>query len=659
MVRFKIFKRCCDNQLYAKLSICEFMLKEISFLGHVLSKGTVAMDPAKIEAVRNWKKPQSPSDVRSFIGLAGYYHKFVKDFASIAAPLYELMNETPSTFVWTETHQAAFDTLIKAVTSAPVLRTADFSRPFVVYCDASLAAVGGVLTQEFEDGEHPIAYLSHKLNDTEKNYPVHALELMAIVMCLDKWRCYLEGSMFQVRTDHASLALIMDQKQNSRRMNRWITKLKDFGLNFKIEYLPGEQNVVADALSRLQLNAVTGSTWPESLVQFKDPSIRKTLSKDIINLFEKFGDKLKLENDEIFYKNDHNNWVPYIPLMHRADLTYQKHKNLCHIGAGKVSDMMERQCWWPTMKTDIHNWIGKCLICRREHSTPNFNKTIYPQTVISLFYRWNIDFIGPLEESTSKNKWIIVAVESLSKWVVAKALPNALSETVVEFLLNDIVRCFGVPQEIVSDQGKNFMSECVRRFNAALGIKHNRTTAYHPQSNGAVERVNKSIVSLIRKSIMCTGGNWEDHLARAVFTCRVVKHSATGFSPFFLLFGQEALTPGENYLQNIQATKLNATRLAHIRREAIDNIKKSQQYNKMYRESRSRSSEVNINVGDIVLLKSIQRGKFDPKWTLPHRVVADVGKGLFRLEDFHGKIMQSLVNRDRLAKVDLNEDFWS
>lgn len=182
----QVFQKFRDNQLYAKLSKCEFMLKEISFLGHVLSKGTVAMDPAEIEAVRNWKKPQSPSDVRSFIGLAGYYHKFVKDFAPIAAPLYELMNETPSTFVWTETHLAAFDTLIKAVTSAPVLRTADFSRPFVVYCDASLAAVGGVLTHEFEDGEHPIAYLSHKLNDTEKNYPVHELELMAIVMCLDK-----------------------------------------------------------------------------------------------------------------------------------------------------------------------------------------------------------------------------------------------------------------------------------------------------------------------------------------------------------------------------------------------------------------------------------------------------------------------------------------
>lgn len=654
-----VFEKFRKQKLYAKKSKCEFMMTKISFLGHTLSEGKVAMDEDKVKAIREWKTPKSATDVRSFIGLAGYYHRFVEDFAEIAAPLYKLMTNDQA-FVWDADADLAFKQLIEAISSAPVLRTPDFSRPFIVTCDASINAVGGVLSQVFDDGDHPIAFLSHKLSPAETNYPVHELELLAIYTCVTKWRCYLEGSSIVVRTDHASLALIRKQKTMSRRMFRWISTLEEYGLQLKIEYQPGRENVVADALSRMNLNSVVVE-WPDELLNYfcAADKANLNLSLNLKQQVNKYKDRLRIQDDNLQFLNDFGVWVAYIPFEHRADVVYKTHHDLSHIGHEKVRDCLERRVWWPSMKVDIKKWLESCVTCQRENARPATSHTLYPLPVVPLFCRWNLDFVGPLVTSRYGNTSVLVAVEFASKWVIAKAVKHQLAEGIVDFIEDEIIQNFGVPVEIITDQGRNFLSDVVAKLTQRRAIIHKRTTAYHPQTNGGVERVNKTLISLIRKVLIEKGGDWEDHLAKAVFTTRITKHASTGFSPFEILFGQQPRIRGDMgapVYSDIPGFK-NINYLNFIREISLKNIKKSQTYNKRHRESKFRKVEEEIRKGDLVLIQSFKMdkglGKLAPKWSLPHLVLETFSNGTVRLKELNGTILPSLVHRNRLAKVKL------
>ena len=232
-----------DHQLYAKLSKCEFWLKEVKFLGHVVSSEGVAVDPSKVEAVLQWESPKSVTEVRSFVGLAGYYRRFIRGFSQIARPLTNLTKKDRP-FVWTEQCEAAFQELKTLLTTAPVLVLPDSSQPFEVYTDASLMGLGCVLMQNGK----VIAYASRQLRPHEVNYPTHDLELCAVVFALKIWRHYLFGAQFEVFSDHKSLKYLMDQKELNGRQRRWMELLSDY--KFEIKYHPGKANVVADALSR-------------------------------------------------------------------------------------------------------------------------------------------------------------------------------------------------------------------------------------------------------------------------------------------------------------------------------------------------------------------------------------------------------------------------
>ena len=196
-----------DHQLYAKLSKCEFWLNEVKFLGHVVSSEGVAVDPSKVEAVLQWESPKSVTEVRSFVGLAGYYRRFIRGFSQIARPLTNLTKKDRP-FVWTEQCEAAFQELKTLLTTGPVLVLPDSSQPYEVYTDASLMGLGCVLMQNGK----VIAYASRQLRPHEVNYPTHDLELCAVVFALKIWRHYLFGAQFEVFSDHKSLKYVFTQK---------------------------------------------------------------------------------------------------------------------------------------------------------------------------------------------------------------------------------------------------------------------------------------------------------------------------------------------------------------------------------------------------------------------------------------------------------------
>ena len=246
-----------EHQLYTKFSKCEFWLHKVGFLGHVLTEEGLSVDPAKIEAVTQWQSPTTVKEVRSFLGLAGYYRKFVEGFSSIARPMTQLLKKDKK-FEWTPKCEESFRELKKRLTTAPVLATPDIHKEFVIYCDASRTGLGSVLMQE----GRIIAYLSRQLRPHEENYATHDLELAAAVHALKTWRHHLLGKQCEIYTDHKSLKYIFTQKELNMRQRRWLELIKDYDLS--VQYHPGKANVVADALSRkaCSLNAIIQERQP-------------------------------------------------------------------------------------------------------------------------------------------------------------------------------------------------------------------------------------------------------------------------------------------------------------------------------------------------------------------------------------------------------------
>ncbi|GJR69460.1 putative reverse transcriptase domain-containing protein [Tanacetum coccineum] len=234
------------EMLYAKFSKCEFWLKEVQFLGHVVNRDGIHVDPSKVESVKNWKTPESPTEIRSFLGLAGYYRRFIENFSKIAKPL-TLLTQKNKAYVWGDKQEEAFQILKEKLCNAPVLALPDGPDDFVVYCDASKQGFGCVLMQQGKQGK-VIAYASRQLKIHENNYTTHDLELGAVVFALKIWRHYLYGTKSVIYTDHKSLQYIFDQKELNMRQRRWIELLSDY--ECEIKYHPGKANVVADALSR-------------------------------------------------------------------------------------------------------------------------------------------------------------------------------------------------------------------------------------------------------------------------------------------------------------------------------------------------------------------------------------------------------------------------
>ncbi|WVZ93034.1 hypothetical protein U9M48_039057 [Paspalum notatum var. saurae] len=234
-----VLQKLREHKLYAKLSKCEFWLDQVPFLGHIVSKGGIMVDPSKISSVMDWKVPEVVKEVRGFLGLAGYYRRFIESFSRIAKPMTSFL-EKGVPFIWTKERQAAFDELKKRLTTAPVLTLPDLTKSFTVYCDASKEGLGC-------EGK-VIAYASRQLRKHEVNYPTHDLELAAVVHALKIWRHYLFGNWCEIYTDHKSLKYIFTQNELNMRQRRWLELIKDYDL--EIHYHPGKANVVANALSR-------------------------------------------------------------------------------------------------------------------------------------------------------------------------------------------------------------------------------------------------------------------------------------------------------------------------------------------------------------------------------------------------------------------------
>ncbi|HJS83264.1 MAG TPA: reverse transcriptase domain-containing protein, partial [Nitrososphaera sp.] len=357
-----------EHRLFGKFSKCSFFQSEIEFLGHVVSSNGVYMEKKKMQDIQEWPSPKSVQEVRSFLGLAGFYRKFIKNFSKISSSLTELLKKD-ARFSWTEQHQRTFDELKLAVSTAPVLIIPDPKLPFVVGTDASGYAIGATLSQDQGKGLQPVAFLSKKMLPAERNYPVHEQELLAVICALREWRHYLHGSRFKAITDHKSLKYLQTQPCLSARQVRWSEFLQQFDM--EIEYQQGKSNVVADALSRradhatghtLVNSGITEISWGNTLLQqIKDGYQQDPVCKEILE--DNRNEDLTI-TDGLIYKNER----VYIPndLSIKTQLLTEAHdaKVSGHVGVSKTIQLLSRDYYWPDMRKDINNYVKSCYKCQ-------------------------------------------------------------------------------------------------------------------------------------------------------------------------------------------------------------------------------------------------------------------------------------------------------
>ncbi|KAA3470440.1 DNA/RNA polymerases superfamily protein [Gossypium australe] len=374
-----------EKKLYAKFSKCEFWLREVAFLGHAVSAEGIRVDPRKIEAVLDWKPPKSVAEIRSFLGLAGYYRRFVEGFSSIAAPLNKLLRkEVP--FVWTDKQQESFEKLKRVLTKASILIQPEAGKDFLVYCDASHTGLGCVLMQEGK----VVTYASRQLRPHEVNYPTHDLELAAVVFALKVWRHYLYGEKSVIFTDHKSLKYPLTQKELNLRQRRWVELLKDYDCS--IEYHPRKANVVADALSRKVVSDLRAmfahlslyddgcllaelQVKPTWLSQVKEKQwVDDVLSARLLQVQNGGLEDYSVNGDGVLCFGGRVCMPEDVEL--RQKILRESHScpYAMHPGGSKLYRDLRDQFWWPGLKREVTEFVGKCLTCQQvkaEHQVPS------------------------------------------------------------------------------------------------------------------------------------------------------------------------------------------------------------------------------------------------------------------------------------------------
>ena len=594
----RVLAALTENQLYAKFSKCDFWLEQVAFLGHVVSRDGIAVDPAKIEAVSSWAKPTSVAEIRSFLGLAGYYRRFVKDFSAIASPLTRLTRKGVE-FVWDSRCDESFARLKRSLTSAPVLAVPEGTGGFVVYSDASKFGLGCVLMQHGK----VIAYASRQLKPYEQNYPTHDMELAAVVFALKIWRHYLYGERIQMFTDHQSLKYLFTQKELNMRQRRWLELVKDY--DCEILYHPGKANVVADALSRkTSHSAALLSSQPSLRREFEraevavllgevtarvaqltvQPSIRQRIIDSQLGdpALKRLVDRVSADGDfDFVYSPDSGLTyrgrlcVPDIAGL-RAELLSEAHCSpfAWHPGGTKMYQDLKQTFWWMGMKRDVAEFVSRCLTCQQVKA-PRQRPAGLLQPLSVPQWKWeeiSMDFISGLPRTPRKFSQIWVIVDRLTK--SAHFIPGRDTYTVeqwAQLFLEQIIRYHGVPVRIVSDRDSRFTSRFWRALQKGLGTECSFSTAFHPQTDGQTERVNQILEDMLRACVLDFPGSWDQYLYLMEFAYNNSYQSSIGMALYEALYGRKCRTPvcwdevGERKLigpEIVQATteKINVIR---------------------------------------------------------------------------------------------------
>ena len=534
-----LFEKLRESQLYANLKKCQFLSNNIQFLGFIVSAQGIKADPIKVQAILEWETPTNIREVRSFHGLASFYRRFIRNFSTITAPISNCLKK--GDFEWTKSAQEALDKIKELITQAPVLRLPDFSKIYEVACDASNVGIGGVLSQE----NHPIAFYSEKLDSSKFNYSTYDKELYALVQTLKHWRHYLICKEFILFSDHEALKWLSSQKKVNPRHAKWIEFLQSY--NFVIKHKPGEDNRVADALSRK--NHLLSIISPQIIGLDKIKEIYDNC-KDFKNIYNEIlnGNTLNHNDFQIhdgYLFKDNRLCIPSTSI--RDFLIWEIHQGglAGHFGRDKTTADVERRFFWPKMKKHIAKVISHCKVCIRGKQVKQNTGLYTPLPIPNKPWEdISMDFILGLPKTLRKFDSIFVVVDRFSK--MSHFIPcfkTSDASHIANLFFKEIVRLHGIPTSIVSDRDVRFMSYFWKTLWHKLNTKLKYSTAYHPQTDGQTEVVNRTIGNLLRCLIQDYQSGWDELLPIIEFAYNCSPNRSTKLSPFHIVYGHVPKRP--------------------------------------------------------------------------------------------------------------------
>ena len=730
-----VLQRFREAGLKLKPSKCQFFHKEVTYLGYVINANGVLPDPNNINKVASWPRPRNPTNVRSFLGLASFYRRFIQNFSKIASPMTSLTHKGMK-FNWTEECEVAFETLKRALVNPPLLAYPDFSVEFTLSTDASLTAIGAVLSQAQEGKERVVAYFSQMLTTTQQKWSTYDRELWAIIASVRHFRHYLRGQEFTIFTDHQPLLgynKVPIQDDVSGRRARWIIEIDAY--TFHIRHRKGRQNGHADALSRLPPSREQASD-PTAVTNREECSMVKTRSKSSQAMKESQAiDKSKPElppaqpqvqdQPEIFslsgqdgdlrqhqqQDEDIRRVISYLteqyqptareirresPHMRRYlwdyhsltvsnGILYRKIRNKLgnvtfqavvpksmvptvlnqlhgesaagHFGTHRTLQRAKSTCFWPFMHRDVLNYCQTCAACESIR-LPN-PKYQAPLHNITTDHPLQMVFADIAELPTSRKgfHYILVVVDHFSKYTNIYPMKDQTAQTVAKHLFEDYIKEHGVPETLHTDQGRQFESRLVQDLCRKLGIRKTRSSPYHPQGAGLVERANRVIKEQLAKYLADKGGDWDSHISQVQLAYNSSVHSSTGLTPYYILHGREARVPlnvtcpvpppsyssPQEYVTNLQSRLRKA--FTHTRQQ----VTQAQRHQKDDYDRKLRLTK--YSVGDLVWLHDPVnlRNKLEPNWRGPYEVISSSHDGLnYKISDIHDTKTTKVVHHNRL-----------
>lgn len=629
------------HQLYAKESKCEFFRDHVDFLGHRVDRDGVHMMDDKVRAIRDWPTPKSVEEVRSFLGMVGYYRKFIANFSNLAAPMTQLLQKG-TRFDWGAAQEKAFRALIDATTTAPTLILPDPRLPYVITADACGFGVGASLMQDHGKGLQPIAFLSKKLTAAELKYENHERELLALYRTLKEWRHYLYGSQFTLKTDHRNLVWLMTQKHLSARQMHWLQYFQDFGGVIPIEHVAGRLNGVADGLSRRadhrplsqlpadaaalpggsMLPAATDVTLaslqhrvdcqPENLpAEIARASLQDPVTRDIL-LHPQTYPQFAVSAGLIHWKG-HRIYVPAADAL-RTKVLYECHDAALggHLGTAKTIHAVTRRFFWPGMQADIMRYVRSCDACQRNkpsHALPAglLQPLSIPQEPWADI---SMDLITSLPQSRSGFDAVVVFVDRLSKMIHAVATHTTCTASeLARLMLREVARHHGLPRSIVSDRDPRFIAHFWRSLWDMLRTQLHMSTSYHAQSDGQTERANRTLEDALRSYVNAQQDDWDELLPLLEMAYNSSIQASTGFSPYFLTHGREMATCLSRAMEQTDRPAHSAPAADDMLRRwkealhaAKEHIHKAQERQRKYADQHRR--DLTLRVGDRVLLST-------------------------------------------------------
>jgi hypothetical protein len=667
-----------QHDLYCKLKKCEFNRPEVKFLGHIVGRHGIKVDPSKISAISDWPVPKSVHHVRSFLGLATYFRKFIQGFSSMVAPLTDCLKgrvvakaprrrkgakegeegpvDPAAAVEWTPECQKAFELTKLALTTAPVLTSPDPSKPYRVVCDASLAGIGAVLMQ----GGKPVAYESRKYTAAEKNYALYTgeQEMLACVHALRTWRCYLEGPEFELVTDHNPNTFFGSKTELSRRQARWSLFLSRF--NFTWVHIPGRVNV-ADPLSRVPgINVMqTRSSAPKvDAPRVSNPIVELAGGgeDDMISLIKQgyahdpwFSDAI----NTVHLKRSRGLWITAkdkvaVPLAVRDRILEEAHdmKSAGHLGITKTVKRIAEQYWWPGLRDDVTEWVNSCDACQRNKASHDRPQGLLQPLPVPTrrFGSISMDFVVQLPLTPDEHDAILVVIDRLTKLVrfIPCRTDNNAAEVAKLWIDHWYAAGFGLPDDIVCDRDPKFTSALWDELCTLLGTKVKLSTAYHPQTDGQTERMNRTMEDMLRHYISPTMRDWDEHLPLLQFAHNSSWHASIDMTPLVAAFGFTPVTPLSAGLESGDSPNAAQGLVRHmtdVTKRAQECMAAAQARQQAYADQHR--TAVEFEVGDRVLLATKhlqllgpdnQARKLLPRFVGPFVVTKRIGKVSYALD---------------------------